>query len=221
MAEGKLVTEFDQLPTSVLRSVWLVHSVMKMNFSFAPARMAMLGQHLNQLFVVLLGRIKIGVNQSTTVMVAQLINHLRIFSKPCLLAPQLLVARHALVAARRIEGGLKMIGEAEDDVDRPRRTRAQRVQRDGRQHPAAVCEFFVEETHSRVARTFWSALASSPLQTRGLECPRPHKLHATQTICKLLAQWLPPPHRDGEFSDVHILHAHRLIPAENLLIGMF
>ncbi len=107
----------------------------------------MLGEHFDQLFVVLLGGIEIGVDEGAAVVVAEIFDDLRIFAEPGFLAAELLVAGDALVAAGGIEGGLEVVGKAEDDVDGARLTRSQRVQRDGGQHSAAVGEFFVEETH--------------------------------------------------------------------------
>ena len=114
MAKGKLVAEFGQLAAGVLSRVGLVHAVVKMNFGFAPSRAAVLGEHLDQFLVILLGGIKVSVDERAAVVIAKALDDFRILAEPDFLATQLFGARNALVAAGRIEGGFKMIGERED-----------------------------------------------------------------------------------------------------------
>ncbi len=47
VAEGKLVAEFDQLAARVVGGIGSEHAVVKMDFRFAPAGAAVVGEHFD------------------------------------------------------------------------------------------------------------------------------------------------------------------------------
>ncbi len=77
-------------------------------------------------------------------MVPERVDSAGIFAGPGFDAAKLLGTRDALVAAGGIEGGLKVVGESEDEMNGAGRGRAQAMQRDLRQDAAGVGEFFLE-----------------------------------------------------------------------------
>ena len=91
-----MISEFAQQPPRVFWCIGLVHSVMEMNLGFSPAAMAMLRQHLEQPPVVLLGGVKIGMDERAAVGVSPAINGLGIFADPPLQTLFLLASRNVL-----------------------------------------------------------------------------------------------------------------------------
>src|SRR5258706_2946722 len=82
MASGQVVAKFSQNAPGILGGVRLHHAVMQMNFNFAPARMAVLGGHLEQSFMVLFRRIKVSMNKRPAIVVASALDGFGIFPAP-------------------------------------------------------------------------------------------------------------------------------------------
>src|SRR5450755_1703077 len=74
MAKRQLVAKFREHAPRVLGRVGVRDSMMQMNLDLSPARVAMLRDHFQQAFVVLLRGIEISVNKGTAVMVAPAID---------------------------------------------------------------------------------------------------------------------------------------------------
>ena len=83
---------------------------MQMNLDFSPASMAMIGQHFQQAFVVLLGGIEIRVGQRAAIVIAPGIGYFGIFSRPPFQTAFLLGTWNALQTIRGIDAGFEMIG---------------------------------------------------------------------------------------------------------------
>src|ERR1700722_15639870 len=119
-----------------------------MDFDFAPARMAMVGNRRHQTLVILLSRIEICVHQGTPIRIAPGLRCLRIFPPPPLQPLLLHRPRNALVTAFRIDSRFKVIGDGDDQVHGPAHRSAQCPPRASGQHFSAVCNFLLE-THPR------------------------------------------------------------------------
>jgi hypothetical protein len=77
--------------------------MVKMDLGFAPTRMAMLRENLKQAFVILLGRVKVGMHKCTPLRVSPSVHDSRIFVSPTLQPSFLFEARNALLAACGID----------------------------------------------------------------------------------------------------------------------
>src|SRR5580700_4120861 len=66
MTKCQLIAKLRQHTPRVLRCIRMRNSMMQMDLGFAPTRMAMLGQNLEQALVILFRGIKIGVNKWPT-----------------------------------------------------------------------------------------------------------------------------------------------------------
>src|ERR1700691_5984628 len=108
--------------------------MMKVDFSLSPTCVAMLGQSFDQTLVVLLGGIEIRVHKRAAVMIAPLLNRLRIFPRPPLQPPLLLGEPHSLISILRIDGRLKMVSQRENQMHRPARAGLQPAPSRSRQH---------------------------------------------------------------------------------------
>src|ERR1700691_4661413 len=120
--------------------------VMQMDLRLAPSRVAMLSQNFDQAFVILLRRIKIGVNKRPAFMVAPPVGCLRILATPPLQAPLLLRARNPLLPILRIDGRFEVIGYGNNQVHRLAHRGAQCAPHPRRQHLSDICNFF-SQTH--------------------------------------------------------------------------
>src|SRR5487761_428697 len=91
-----------------------------MNFYFAPTGPAMLCQPLNEAAIILLGRIEISVKEWTPILVPPAVHQKRVFPAPSL--ETLLLDATAGVLSRRVrtDRRLKMVGQGDDQVRRPR-----------------------------------------------------------------------------------------------------
>jgi hypothetical protein len=87
MSIRQLVSKITQKTARVLRCVWLLHPVMKMDLGFSPTCMAMVRQNINQSLVILLGWIKVGVHKRTPSGVSPPIYGSWIFVSPVLQSP--------------------------------------------------------------------------------------------------------------------------------------
>src|SRR5208282_31260 len=168
MAEGQPVAVFGERLASVVGGVGMVHAVMQVNLDFSPASMAVLGQHLQQALVVLLGGIEVGVDQRTAIMVAPAVDDFGIFARPPFQATLLLVARDALIAVFRDNGGFEMIGPGEDQVHGPARRRLQRAPSRRRQDLSGVGDLSFE-THGETL--FATGFALAVAQRAATETP--------------------------------------------------
>src|SRR5712671_3448720 len=110
MAKGQLVAEFSEDATGIFGGIGLRNSVVQMDLDFSPASVAVIGEHLDQALVVLLGGIEVGVNKRAAVVVSPLVDNFGIFAHPRFQAALLLGARDALLAVFGIDGRFEMIG---------------------------------------------------------------------------------------------------------------
>src|SRR5271166_6360158 len=83
---------------------------MEVGFHFAPSGFAVAGQALQQALVVLLGRIKVGVNKRPIFMVTPGIKNHWVFTAPALKAALLLIIGRPAKAVVWVDGGLKVVG---------------------------------------------------------------------------------------------------------------
>src|ERR1700677_1956425 len=113
MAKCQPIAEFGEHTACVLSAIRMRRSVMEMDLNFSPTGVAMLGQPLEQALIVLLGRIKIGMQQWAAVVVSPTVENFRVFGRPIFQATLLLRVRDALTAIRRIDGGFEVIGQGE------------------------------------------------------------------------------------------------------------
>ena len=67
MAQGQPVAEFSDQLASVLGGVGIGDSVVEMNLDFSPAGMAVIGEHIEQALVVLLGGVEVRVDKRTAI----------------------------------------------------------------------------------------------------------------------------------------------------------
>jgi hypothetical protein len=70
MLPSQCVSEFHKLAARILRSVGNDNSVVKMNLDLTPTGLAMFCELLDQTAIVLLGRIKIRVNERMAIAIA-------------------------------------------------------------------------------------------------------------------------------------------------------
>src|ERR1700687_837132 len=92
------------------------NSVVNMNFNFSPAGLAVVGEHLEQALVVLLGGVEVGVNERAAIVVAPVVDGFGILARPPFQAALLLGARGVLLAVFGNDGGFEMIGQGKDQV---------------------------------------------------------------------------------------------------------
>src|ERR1019366_7766948 len=127
MAEGKPVAEFSEQLASVFGGVGMRNAVMQMDLDFSPAGMAVLGEHLEQALVVLLGGIEVGVDEWAAIVVSPAVDYFGIFSRPPFQAALLLGTRDTLLAVFGIDGRFEMIGHGKDQVHGAADRRVQRA----------------------------------------------------------------------------------------------
>src|SRR5579871_4651104 len=83
------VSEFFELAAGIGRIVRFFHAVVQVDLHFTPTGAAVPGKAIEQAFVIVLGRINIGVPERKAVLIAPLSHRLRIIPAP-LLDPLLL-----------------------------------------------------------------------------------------------------------------------------------
>src|SRR6266436_5613340 len=98
MAKGQLVAEVGEDAAGVFGCVGMRNSVVQMDLDFSPASVAVIGEHLEQTLVVLLGWIEVGVNKRASVVVTPAVGNFGIFAHPRFQAALLLGARNTLLA---------------------------------------------------------------------------------------------------------------------------
>src|ERR1700675_3498236 len=96
MAKGQLVAELGEDAAGAFGGIGLRNSVVQMDLDFSPASMAVIGEHLEQSLVVLLGGIEVGVDKRAAVVVSRAVDYFGIFACPRFQAPLLVVSRYAL-----------------------------------------------------------------------------------------------------------------------------
>lgn len=69
MTQSQSISKLFQLPPRICRSVGRIQSVMQVDFNFSPALVAVLGKGIEQVSIVLLSRIKIGVDEGPSFLV--------------------------------------------------------------------------------------------------------------------------------------------------------
>src|SRR5580698_5659115 len=146
MTKGHLITEFCENTARVFRSVGTQQSVMQMDLNFSPTGVAMLGEHLKQTFFVLLGRIKISVDEWAAIMVPPAVDDFGIFTGPIFETAFLLGERDTLLAIGGIDGRFEMIGHSKNDMHRTAYRRFQ-CPPCRRWHNFSCVRDFVFETH--------------------------------------------------------------------------
>ncbi len=92
VAKCELVAKFRQNVPCVLGGIWLRHAVMQMNLDLAPTSMTVIGEHLEQAFIVLLSGIEVGMDERPAIVVSPAIYRLWIFAAPTFQAAFLLGA---------------------------------------------------------------------------------------------------------------------------------
>src|SRR6266849_10484136 len=107
MAKGQAVAEFSEDAAGIFGGIGLRNSVVQMDLDFSPASVAVIGEHLEQSLVVLLGGIEIGVDKRAAVVVSPAVDYFGIFAHPRFQAAFLLGARYALLAVFGIDGRLE------------------------------------------------------------------------------------------------------------------
>ncbi len=105
----------------------------------------MFGKPGNQSAVILFGRIKICVDKRPPIVVAPLVDDLRIFAAPALDPALLFAVRGPSVSVTRHNSGFKMIGKGEDEMNfsvrKPAREPLPAVRGE---HPQPVSEFLAD-----------------------------------------------------------------------------
>ena len=93
--EDQGVAKVHQLPARILRSVGGVHSVMQMNFKFAPTIVAMRRKTVDQSPVILFGGKEVSVNEGAPFLIAPRFNRAGILRTPTVHTALLLRKRGA------------------------------------------------------------------------------------------------------------------------------
>src|SRR5208282_3731809 len=149
MLQGQPIAEFSEQPASVLGSVGIGNSVVQMDLDFSPAGMAMLGEHLDQPLVVLLGRVEVGVDKRTAIVVSPAVDDFGIFARPPLQPAFLLRTRGARLAATGNNGRFEMVGQGKDEMHGALGWRFQGMPGRGRQDFPGVSELLLK-THVEI-----------------------------------------------------------------------
>src|SRR5579862_54082 len=119
-------------------------AVMEMDLDFSPAGMAMIGQHLEQAFVILLGGIKVSVDEWPPVRISPAVDDFWVFARPPFQATLLLWARGALLAVFGNDARLEMIGKGDDQMDGAARRRLQSAPSGRGEHLSCVIDLFLQ-----------------------------------------------------------------------------
>src|SRR5580693_4792205 len=82
MIHHQSIAKFQKLAAGIFCGVRTITPVMQVDFNFSPAGMTMIGNAVDQTSVVLLGGIKVSVDQRQPFLVAPPIHSSRIFGAP-------------------------------------------------------------------------------------------------------------------------------------------
>ena len=127
MANRKVVPEFGEHAAGVFGGIGMRDAVVQVDLDFSPTGVAVVGKQVEQTLVVLLGGIKISVDERAAIVVTPGIDDLGILARPPFHAALLLGTRDAFLAICGIDGRLEVIGESKDDVNRAGGRRFQRT----------------------------------------------------------------------------------------------
>src|SRR3977135_3503799 len=94
------------------------NTVVQMDLDFSPAGVAVIGEHIEQALVLLLGRIKGSVVKRAPLGVAPSVDDFGILANPRLQPALLLETRGTLLAVFRNDGRFEMIGQGKNQVHR-------------------------------------------------------------------------------------------------------
>src|SRR5260370_10789040 len=205
MAERQPVAEFSEDAAGVFRSVGTWNSVMQMDLDFSPASVAVIGEHLEQPLGVLSSGIEVGVNKRALVVVSPAVDNFGIFAHPGFQAALLLGTRDAFLAVLGIDGWLEMISQGNDQMHGAAGGRVQRTPSRGRKDLSCVGDLSVYSHLESGHRFPWFRVDGEGAR-RSTDSSFSWRLAAT--------------HGDGELANAHVLHTHRSIPFEHLLVGM-
>src|SRR5690349_20731360 len=97
--------------TPVRCSVRVRNAVVQVDFDFSPSGMTMIRQAADMPAIVLLSRIKIGVNEGTPVVISPQVDNLRILAAPAFHALFLLAIRRARHPGSGNNRWFKVIGK--------------------------------------------------------------------------------------------------------------
>jgi len=111
------VAKFKQLTAGILRRVRRADPMMKMNFNFSPTIRAMIGESMEQIFLILFPGIEVRPRKWTTVVVSVRLNELRIFAAPIFQPLFLFLKRSAGTRLLGYVSGLKVIAQHDDQVN--------------------------------------------------------------------------------------------------------
>jgi hypothetical protein len=125
-ALGQRVAELAQHRAGVVARVGPLDPVVELNLDLPPAALAVLGQAIDERFVVLLGRIEVGVPQWPAIGVAPGIHRSGILHAPALEPPLLLVGTRRDARSVGDDGRLEVVSDRDHEVGpRPPRMRLQ------------------------------------------------------------------------------------------------
>jgi hypothetical protein len=112
----QIVPKFSQHAACILSCVRCSNPVVKMDLNLAPTRMTEFCQTLDQIPIILLGRIKMSVDERAPIFVAVSVGELRILLTPLLKPLLLLNVRCAGLAIAGNVCRFEMIGNGNDEV---------------------------------------------------------------------------------------------------------
>jgi hypothetical protein len=138
MAQSQSIAKFGEQTTRILSCVRVRDSVMQVDFNFSPTCVAVVGEHFDQVLVILLGGIEVGVNEWSAIVIAKIVDYFRILARPRFEATLLLRPRDALLAVFGIDGGFEVVSECEDDMDWSPGWRAKGARGRGGQNPGHI-----------------------------------------------------------------------------------
>src|SRR5580700_24817 len=112
--ECNKITKLQELATRILLRVGGLRAMVQMSFNFTPACETVTGQTLQQTLVILLGRIKVSVDERAFLTVAPAIKCDRVLPAPAFKPTFLLVVRCPGRTINRNNTRLKMVGHRND-----------------------------------------------------------------------------------------------------------
>ena len=115
--KSKRVSELAEHKSRVFRGVGLERSVVEMNLDLSVSPMAVPRQLRNKVSLVLLGRIKIGMDEGPALIVPPFLHQVGIHLAPALHPSLLLGMRGSRRSLPRHNGRFKMIGKRKNQVN--------------------------------------------------------------------------------------------------------
>ena len=108
------IPELDEHPGGVFGRIRSIDAVVQVNLDFAPPRVAVLGQSIDQIRIAIFSGIKIRVAQGPAIMIAPALDCHGILAAPSLYPALLLSCTHWRPGSGTTIHRLKMIGNAND-----------------------------------------------------------------------------------------------------------